>query len=355
MTKTRSIIIGTKHTRRQCGFTLLEIVISLTIMSVLVVAMGSALLVASRGMPDPDSPLSEKISSARMIDQIAGELQYAFTVNYASATSIEFIIERNGTPVAVKYSWSGLEGDPLVRQYDGGTPINVLHGVTEFNLKYEIDADAVFIMLPTEGNEIELAKYAPMMYSGKDYPLTNSDWVGQYFKPVLPVDTESWRVTRVVFRAKEHGPTGGLTLVQMRTVDASKLPTSTIIEQSVMIETDLNSSYTWRQFIFGNVANISPGDGLYLVLQWVQSTHSADIEYVSDPAGLVTTTDGGSNWNFNSDKSLIYYIYGKVTKPGEKAYPISSVKIGLNTSLAETTRLQTTALLLNQPFAPVTP
>ncbi|MCH8823954.1 MAG: prepilin-type N-terminal cleavage/methylation domain-containing protein [Planctomycetes bacterium] len=345
------IKLSAMATRRKCGFTLLEIVTSLTIMSVLVVAMGSALIVASRGLPDPNSPLAENISSARMIDQIAAELQYAFTVNNASTTGIEFIVERNGSPVTINYSWSGLAGDPLVRQYDGGTPVDLFPSVTDFNLSYDLGA-AVFITLPTEGSEIELAKYAPILYSGLDYKIKELNWLGQYFKPILELDAVSWRVTRVVFRAREHGPNDGLTLVQIRTVDDAELPTSTIIEQSVMIEADLGASYTWRQFVFNNVANISPGHGLYLVLQWVQSKNSAVVEYVADPTGFVTTTDGGLNWSFNSDKSLIYYIYGKITMPGEQAYPIRSVQIGLDTGQVDTTRLQTTALLLNQPTKP---
>lgn len=342
-------------TRGQCGFTLLEIVISLTIMSVVIVAMGSALMVASRGIPDPNSPLAENISAARVIDQIAGELQYAFAINSASTTAIEFVVERNGSPVTIKYSWFGNEGDPLVRQYDGGTPVDLLPGVADFNLSYDLNEAAIPVTLPTEGSEVELVKYEPEVYTSQYYYITKTNWPGQYFKPTLPDDAVSWRVTRVVFRAIWHGLTDGRTLVQIRTADGSDLPTSTIIEQSVMNEVDLGPLLTWRQFTFSDVANIAPEDGLCLVLEWVQSMNSAAVEYVEDPTDFLTTLDGGVNWSLNSDKSLIYYIYGKVTMPGQDAYPIRTIKIGLNTSIANTTRLQTTSLLLNEPVAPITP
>lgn len=334
------------------GFSLLEIVISLTIMSVLVVAMGSALLVATRGMPDSDSPLAENISSARVIDQIAGELQYAFTVVSASTTGIEFIVERNGAPVTINYSWSETAGDPLVRQYDGGASVDILPSVTDFNLSYDLNDETVFITPSTEGAEIELVNYEPEVYSGNNFSITLTDWTGQYFKPTLPIGADSWRVTRVVFRAKRAANDSGQTHVQLRTADENNMPTTNIIESVLMLESDLNNSYTWRQFIFSNVAGIAPEDGLCLVLQLALNQTTCRVEWAAESSGLVTTSDGGSNWNFSSGKSLIYYVYGKVTMPGEQAFPIRSVKIGLDTGLADTTRLQTTALLLNQPAKP---
>lgn len=333
------------------GFSLLEIVISLTIMSVLVVAMGSALLVATRGMPDSDSPLAENISSARVIDQIAGELQYAFTVVSASTTGIAFIVERNGAPVTINYSWSETAGDPLVRQYDGGASVDILPNVTDFNLSYDLGA-AEFTTLPTEGSEIELVNYEPEVYSGNNFSITLTDWTGQYFKPTLPIGADSWRVTRVVFRAKRAANDLGQTHVQLRTADENNMPTTNIIESVLMLESDLTNSYTWRQFTFSNVAGIAPEDGLCLVLQLALNQTTGRVEWATESSGLVTTSDGGSNWNFNSDKSLIYYVYGKVTMPGEQAYPIHSIKIGLDTGLADATPLQTTALLLNQPTKP---
>ena len=113
--------------------------------------------------------------------------------------------------------------------------------------------------------------------------------------------------------------------------------------------------FAWRQFIFSGVSNIAPSSGLYLVLQQAQGVKSATVEYVADPTGFATTINAGLNWVSSINSSLIYYVYGKVTMPGQDTYPIRTVKIGLNTIQADTTRLQTTALLLNQPVAPITP
>ncbi len=336
--------------RHRCGFSLVELVTSLTIISVLLVAMGSAMVIAGRGLPDPNSPLAEKVAAAEVVRQLANELAYATAILDALPTELKFVVNRNGAPTTIYYEWSGTPGDPLVRQYDAGTPVNVLESVQQFNLDYELGSEA--IVVPTESAEIELAKYPTAVVSSR-FKIDKNDWIGQYFQPTLPADTISWRVTRVLFRARDDGPTNGETLVQLRRFDEiTQLPTNTILEQTIMFEAFLTSSFTWQDFAFSNVAGLSPTDQICLVLEWVKSKHSAAIEYDTAPSGRLTTSDAGANWNYDSGNTMLYYLYGKVTQPGPGTFPVRLVKISLDAGTLEAVPLYTATTLLNEPVAP---
>ncbi len=337
--------------RHRCGFSLIEVVTSLTIISVLLVAMGSAMVIAARGLPDPTSPLAEKVDAAEVIRQLANEVAYATAVLTASPTELQFVVNRNGAPTTISYSWSGTPGDPLVRQYDAGTPVNVLESVQQFNLDYELGSEA--IVVPTESAEIELAKY-PTAVVSSNFEIKKNNWIGQYFQPTLPADTISWRVTRVVFRAMEHGPKDGETLVQLRVFDEiTQLPTTTILEQTTMFESNLSGGFTWQDFAFSNVAGLSSTDHICLVLEWVQSTTSATIEFdLTAGSDRLTTADAGANWNLDTGSSMLYYVYGKVTQPGPGPFPVHLVNISLDAGTLEAVPLYTAAVLLNEPGAP---
>lgn len=335
--------------RHRCGFSLVELVTSLTIISILVVAMGSAIVIAARGLPDPTSPLAEKVDAAEVVRQLANEVTYATAILMASPTELEFVVNRNGAPTTIFYSWSGTPGDPLVRQYDAGTPVSVLESVQQFNLSYEL---GVASALPTESAEIELAKY-PTASASTEFQIKRRNWTGQYFQPTLPADTINWRVTRVVFRAMRDSPANGETLVQLRPFDEiANLPTNTILEQTSMWESFLTTSFTWQEFAFSNVAGLSPTDHICLVLEWVTSRISAVIEYDTAPSGHLTTSDTGANWNLDTGSSMLYYLYGKVTQPGPDLFPVRLVKISLDAGTLEAVPLYTAATLLNEPGAP---
>ncbi len=122
--------------RHRCGFSLIELVTSLAIISILLVSMGSAMVVATRGLPDPSSPFAKKMDATQVAGQLTTEVAYATALTVASPTAIEFTVDRNGTPITISYSWSGTPGDPLVRRYDAGTPVNVINSVQQFNLDY---------------------------------------------------------------------------------------------------------------------------------------------------------------------------------------------------------------------------
>ena len=127
------------HLRR--GFTLVEMVLSMTVMTVLLGGIASAMILASRAMPDLATPLKARADGYHAADGLATELFAAQTITARSATSVTFTVADrtvppDNIPETIQYSWSGVAGQPLNRQYNGGAAGTVLDNVYQFNLGY---------------------------------------------------------------------------------------------------------------------------------------------------------------------------------------------------------------------------
>lgn len=123
------------------GLTLIELLVSVAITSVLMVTIASAMLIATKALPDSNRPASQIIAASRVAEQIAAELQYAVSISARSSTMIEFTVaDRNSDdePETIRYEWSGVAGEALKRQYNGGSIVDILDHVHELELTYSV-------------------------------------------------------------------------------------------------------------------------------------------------------------------------------------------------------------------------
>ena len=126
------------HLRR--GFTLVEMVLSMAVMTVLLGGIASAMILASRAVPDLATPLKAMADGYHAADGLASELFAAQTITFRSATVVEFTVaDRNADSTAetICYSWNGAAGGPLTRRYNNGTIDTVLENIYQFDLRYD--------------------------------------------------------------------------------------------------------------------------------------------------------------------------------------------------------------------------
>jgi len=337
------------HPRRDhtcSAFSLMELIVSVTIMSVVLVATGSAVVLASKSLPSANSSCDLSISAAGAADQLATELHSAVSMEQYSPTMIEFTVERNAQKHIIRYEWSGNPGDPLTRRYDGGTIINVLDDVQDFVLTANRPTSAQ--TQTQESGEICLLDNRTSCVD--PFAINMNNWVGQYFLPSFPVEATSWRVTRVLISARLHGTVNGLTMVQLRPVGSDGLPTSTVLSEQVMDEGALTKTFTDQEFSFSNAGGLVPGSALSLVLQWVSDADSADALYNSAAgSGLLTTSTGGGSWVMYAGQQLYCAIYGTyTTEQAVQTNTLESVSIAVSTGLEPTIHAETEALILNK-------
>lgn len=208
------------------GFTLVELIVSLTVMGILTVGLASAIMLASHAIPEPRSPLNATIDASVVVQDIAGELFCATSFSERTATSIEFTVhDRDNDDVqeTIRYEWSGTLGDPLTRQYNGGTVIEIAEDMHEFQLNYDLRTISREEP-PTENESSETLLISHDASGGtlQELKIQNNRSCGEYFQPSLPADAVAWKITLVKFMAKVDGSVDGETLVQIRPPDWTK-------------------------------------------------------------------------------------------------------------------------------------
>ncbi len=105
---------------RRRGFTLVELVSSLFVSSVVIVALASSIGLASRALPDGSRPTQTAVSVQRALDLIANDARFATTLTIVNEGEISLETpDRDGDGVSdiITYRWAGTEGDPLTREY----------------------------------------------------------------------------------------------------------------------------------------------------------------------------------------------------------------------------------------------
>jgi prepilin-type N-terminal cleavage/methylation domain-containing protein len=341
------------------GFTLAELVVALAVMSILMLGLASAILVASHALPDEQRPTSRIVETAWVADQIVEELRSAIWIRERTDTSIELTVaDRNsdGAAESIRYAWSGTEGEPLTRQYNGGSAVELLEDLYELELDYEIaQVDEQYPGPPVEGAETELSSHGTVYGDAKSFKVEKDKWPGQYFEPTLPVGTVCWRVTKAFAYMKSDGPENEVTAVQLRLPDENHLPIDTILEEYYLPETSLHDWYEWHEIPFSNVSNLSPDTGLCLVFKNASGGGvSARVRYDDGGgSGGINTKDGGKSWSYFDSLARLYYVYGTASTPGPDQTAtrdyVTGVRVMLQAGDNSATRIVTAAQTLNRP------
>ena len=342
------------------GLTLIELVVTIAVVAVIMLGVGSAMLIVSHAVPTADNPAGAAIVASQVADSIATELRYAVSIVDSNATMIEFIVadrDANDVPETIRYEWAGTPGDPLIRRYNGGAAVVVLTDVHQFDLSYALTTVSTETQVPAESAETLLSTYDTTSPDG-EYDIRDVEEYTQYFLPSLPADAISWKVTRVQFKAMKAGNASGESSVQLRLPAAGGSPSETILEQKALLESSLTSQYTMQEFSFSNVADLAPDQGLCLVFKLVANSTAVDIQGHKDgatpgPGHLLRSTDGGASWSVLSGESLLYWVYGTVTTPGvsqiETIQCLDSVNLTLQAGSDAGACIRTGVRVLNEP------
>jgi len=333
----RSSICPARHVARGApdGYTLLEAVISLAIISTIMAAVISTMLLASRAVGDSTSGGIAKISESKdVVEQIASELSLALAFSARSDTVVAFTVpDRNddGQPESIRYEWSGVAGDPLTRQYNGGTQATIAENVHYFSLSYLLKTvPASGTGEPQESEEVILIYHDDVTGGNlKDQKVKSNEWCAQYFKPALPDNAVSWKITRVEIRARQSGAADGVFAVQIRTADGNQKPSTTVLAEATVNESSLASAYEWITVSLAPVADLDTAAGYCVVVKQVSGGGEvAKIEYEKDGSPMtpnshwMKTTDGGASWsNPENKKDMRFFVHGTYTTQGEPQWP----------------------------------
>ena len=127
------------------GFTLIELVVSMTIAAILMAAMVSAILITTRSIDDGTGTAARIVTSRSVTSRITSDLHFALDFSERTDKAVTFTVpDRDGdlVPETVRYAWSGVVGDPLTKEYNGGPAVVIAEDVQDLKLSYLLRAEA---------------------------------------------------------------------------------------------------------------------------------------------------------------------------------------------------------------------
>ncbi len=332
-------------------------------MSVVLIAIGSAIVIASKAMPTAANANDTVVATAKITEKIAADLCSAVYLTERTANAVTFTLADRGTdglPEVIRYAWSGTPGDPLTRKVNGGTAVNVLENVQQFNLTFDTENRIEQYPGPiVESPKTELISYSSG--SGLDLgnahvhgtPFAKKSW-SQYFKPTFSAGTTAWSITRVKVFAKDDNENVSTT-VELQLPDVNLLPSGNVVDSSTLHHNQTNLSYQWVEETFNNAVGLSPTAGLCLTFSSALN-RSVQLQYrklnVSFPN--VGLSKGTPAWgSLATDQSLWFYVYGTTSAPAPQQAAtrahVTSERITLGVDVTET--VETSVRMLNRPEA----
>jgi type II secretory pathway pseudopilin PulG len=119
------------------GHTLVELVLSVAVLSIVMASVMSVMLIAVRAVHQGPAQGAHVASEA--VDEIASDLAVAEAVPERGSNALTVIVpdrDGDGQPETIRYFWSGVSGDPLFRTFNDGPTVIVAQDVHEFDLEY---------------------------------------------------------------------------------------------------------------------------------------------------------------------------------------------------------------------------
>lgn len=344
--------------RRRTAYTLVEMLVSATAMSVLTAGIASTIILATQAVEDVDSPSYSLRQSTLVLDEFARDVGTAIQILEASNTAFEFVVpdrDGDGQNETIRYVYPGAVGDPLTRQINGGAASAVLENVQGVYVAMRRN------QVPNQvESEEQLLIEDQSSGNSRQYEVDHNDWVGQYFCPEFDDDVISWNLTRIEFHGGPDGSDDGTTLAQIRTAGANGVPTDEVLEEVRIAESSLGYIYNPPEEIsFSNVRGLAPGEALCLVFVGEQSSDSMRVHYqnsgaYTDGTWLIESETEGASWNKPSGQSIWIRVHGTVvTEDGlTDGTKLEWMQTTLLTHDDLTHRIEAAVQCLNRPEIP---
>lgn len=320
------------HYALRHGVSLAELLVSLLVVAVVMTAIGSVMVLTSHAIG-----LSATHASEARVDDVvstmASEQRLALRVIERTATSIAFLVDpdHDGVCDTVRYAWSGVPGDSLTRQLNGGAPTVVVRDVRRFNLSYGLKTTPAAAPVPDVETGADVLLYAHDTGSSAQ-AVSSTNWVAEYFKPdwttVAPGKTvTAWRVTKVeVVASKSLGSTGSTPwIVRVYSAGADLKPVLADKRDEATLSTSLlpTTSTPTALIPLGFTANsgLDPAKGMCVTVGPQAFSPSGLVGYdaaSSDAAGAwMTSSTGGTLYTTPSTtRDMRVRVWGRYKYPG---------------------------------------
>lgn len=349
--------------RYSTGVSLVEVVVSMAIMSVLISAMGSAVFLATKALPDPDSPTFIILDTGQVANDIAQELRYAVTFSQRLPNTVQFTVADRDSdliPETILYQWSGTPGDPLTRQYNGGTVVNVIDSVSQFSLTYNLRSVVDTTAQPPlieSAEQVFIQQDSSNIGDAGTHFISGSGSSAEYFLLTLPADAVSWKITRTQFYGKQHGAANRTLQVSVRPAAAGGEPSGTVVDEVLIPETAMTVE-GWHEAVFADAGGLDPAAGCFIAfMHQGGGGNSFMLQLGNTGPAYPNTTYYENNWTEVTGEDVWLWVWGTVSTPDPSWVPptidvLQTVTIDLQAGTDPGTAIELETAVLNQPVVP---
>jgi prepilin-type N-terminal cleavage/methylation domain-containing protein len=333
------------------GFSLIELVLSIGVVSVLAVSMTSVMVLTSRAIPTSKDRDQNAIKSRISLEQLESDLAMAIEVSNRTAAGFTLKVpDRTGDtlPETIVYHWPGT-GQPLTRTVNGSAAATILAGIDALEVEFSTHTrSATTTSGTTDSAEVVLASFT----AATDEQLSANVLTvqGLCIVPLLDSDVTHWRLTKLrhaftsasgsatTYTATVHPQTssGGINELSVLATQTNTPPAATgqtqtptktestqvaaLTVSTTVTSTPNSNQSSMQELSFANVAWQSRNNGLWVVIRPgalsqftlpAQST-AADPSYTATGSIVATLT----NWTFpNRNFAWSYEALGQVRRP----------------------------------------
>ncbi|HEX8877385.1 MAG TPA: prepilin-type N-terminal cleavage/methylation domain-containing protein [Phycisphaerales bacterium] len=315
------------------GFTLVELVISSALLTVLLLAgAATASLVRRAGM---SAVGDSSLALSRALTDLRRDIECSTRVNSFARRSISLTVpdrNANGTTESITYSWSGVEGAPLMRSVNGGAAVAIVPSMRSFDLAAETTTVTVLSADQPIAPATQTVATCSTSSGLGTVQVSSSRWVGVTFMPSLPAGTTSWTLSGVRLSLRRHGTADSVVSVQIRSTNGQN-PTSTVLASVNINESSLGASYAWVDCPIPALSNLSPASPLAIVIQPVSGTNCAEWQFTGSGGSLNPnhamwqSTNSGSSWSKLSSQEPLFVITGAPSASAPATEPAAAVRV----------------------------
>ncbi len=349
----------TPRISRRLAFTLIELVASLAVLAVLMLAIGSTVLLASKAVPDADQPMMRSVAAARVLEQIASDLETAIHIDSLNPRDLRFEVadrDGDGDEEELRYLWSGNAGDPLRLRYNGGSERVVVENVYDLRVsrvtaEVSDEDDPPLIEGP---EETILANDVFTTLFGSSVTLNPGVRVAEAFRPSLG-SAVKWRPTRAAVYVEGVNPKNAYLRVVLRPANGGGAPDEIELATASIAESSLSSA-NWYQVTLNSDFDLSTNQRYFIGVEHESGT-TAGRAYRGSLGLLGHYIDSGSGWTPYTLTALWVYVWGKPLIPdpdfeGSSITVVERVTLTLQLADKHQTPARTAVTLLNQPEVP---
>jgi prepilin-type N-terminal cleavage/methylation domain-containing protein len=359
------------------GFSLVELTVALSVISVILVSLGSVIVVAAKALPSAPGPSAATSNASATLEQLVSELRFATSITESTTNAVTFTVPaRSGdtTPETIRYAWSGNIGDPLTRQYNGGAVTNVLTNVQKFGLNFvkQRHTNSTTTTQTQDSGEVVFSTYsgwAGIVPIPSTTALSTTAWASETFvidQVSIPADATRVAITRVSLKLKKpsSGTVGCTVGLYLPASAGGSTPAASPVGTPFNVPaSSLTTSYAWVDATFSDVVFNNPSTTSMVIVVKGIAANSASLQYMNallaplDNSVYRYTTNSGTSWQPTSSLNVNdapYTVYGSyqrqvTTTVNVDTYTLGSVAVNLIPNNPGSPRLDTAVEILNEP------